>query len=366
MNRVPIAYTINDIYTKPLMAQLVSLYEHAKESTIYDLYIISRDLSTENKQEIGNLVYELCAKAKVQFVDITSDQARIIPNIGSWGREVNYRGLLPELLPDIDKIIYLDADTLVLEDISHLAELDLDDHPYAASADVSEYNQHLVEIARIERNFVIKDIVLTHGYINTGVLVINLAYWRQHHWQSEFIRLLNIFVKYRVDVFPDQDALNYLAIRDGINRIYYLPSTYNSLFTHNVSSITENHVHFDMTAPSYDWYSHVRMIYRNRYLSKNLDARIMMDRVVIIHFCSWKPWVATRGSDHFVSLFTPYAQRVGLLIPPKSSPAPQTALEKVKDSLRLQNLFRKYKKEKLIIFIIFSLGVTSGYLLSIF
>jgi len=40
--------------------------------------------------------------------------------------------LLPELLTDVDRVVYLDIDTLVLDDVCHLAGTDLGDRPAAA------------------------------------------------------------------------------------------------------------------------------------------------------------------------------------------------------------------------------------------
>ncbi|NIZ47297.1 glycosyltransferase family 8 protein [Entomospira nematocerorum] len=328
MASIPIAYTIDNTYTLPLMAQLVALYENAHELTVYDIYIINRKLHAHNKDKIRDLVAQLQPQACVQFLDITDEQDRKIPSIGPWGKEANYRGLLPDLVPHLDRILYLDADTLVLEDLSHLFQIDLNDYPYAATADIDRHDSNLMPIASKEHNYRMKHLLFRYGYMNTGVLLLNLKYWREHHWQEEFIRLLNLIDTHKFVSLPDQDVLNYLAIRDGVNRIYYLPSTYNSLYTHRVESSQKNQVRFNEADANYDWYGHVRMLYRNSYVKEN--TYFIMDRVVIIHFCTLKPWNRSRENDSLVNVFKPYADRVGLEIPTREKHLPRWSIVRKK------------------------------------
>ncbi|NIZ40197.1 glycosyltransferase family 8 protein [Entomospira entomophila] len=321
MSHIPIAYTIDNTYTLPLMAQLVALYENANDTTVYDIYIINRNLDVKNKIKIQALVSQLRSEAVVQFLDISDEQDREIPSIGSWGKETNYRGLLPELVPHLDMILYLDADTLILDDLSHLFQLDLSSHPYAATADIDRHDYNLIHIASKDCNYSMKNLLFQYGYINAGVLLLNLAYWREHNWQKEFIRLLNLIDRHKLVSLPDQDVLNYLAIRDGVNRIYYLPSTYNSLYTHTVESAQNNYVYFNEMDDNYDWYGHIRMIHRNSFVKPSQE--LVMDRVIVIHFCTLKPWNRSRENDSLVNVFKPYAERVGLDIPSREKQLPR-------------------------------------------
>jgi lipopolysaccharide biosynthesis glycosyltransferase len=286
---MPIAYAINDGYTKPLMAQLVALFEQAHPSTVYDIYILNYGLSEKNRSRLIDLVATLKAEAKVIFLDIDDSYNEQIPLVGVWGRETNYRGLLAELLPNLERILYLDADTMVLGDLSHLMQINLEEAPFAAAADIVWQHQNILKIASIDQNLVAEKQLFTFGYINAGIMLINLHYWRQHNWTHQFLRLLNLAKQITPAILPDQDVLNYMAIKDGINRIYYLPTTYNSLYTHAVSTLADNKVATGLASKVDELWTHAQMHRRNQWVH-DVDKLLIFDKVLIIHFCSQKPW----------------------------------------------------------------------------
>ncbi|NIZ19669.1 glycosyltransferase family 8 protein [Entomospira culicis] len=318
--RVPIAYAIDDGYAKILLAQLIALYEHANPETIYDLYILNGKLTKSHREAIVGLVAELNAQAQVTFLDVSFAQQQAIPDIAPWGRETNYRGLLPEFLPHIEKILYLDADTFVLGDLSHLMHLDLEGYLFAATADYFATNRNVIELGVQENNFAIEPIVRTFGYINAGVLLMNLAYWRAHQLQAHFISLLNIIKEKKMNALPDQDVLNYLAIKDGVNRIFYLPTTYNTSYTMGTDSLADRQVDMARHGFHHRLFSEIQRNQRDSYVDRT-NTLLEIDRMMILHFVSNKPWAHYRFTDRFVPLFKPYADRVGLVLAPRKRPA---------------------------------------------
>lgn len=79
---------------------------------------------------------------------------------------IYYRLLLPMLLPnDIHKILYLDADTIVLGSVHQLFEVDLGCQSLAAVGDYAEdHHRNRLGLRR---------------YFNSGVMLIDLQRWRQ-------------------------------------------------------------------------------------------------------------------------------------------------------------------------------------------
>jgi lipopolysaccharide biosynthesis glycosyltransferase len=100
------------------------------------------------------------------------------------------------LLPNLEKALYLDVDIVVSGNIRELWKKDISDYSLAAVQDsILSYN-------------IVKDYIgydyYQEGYINSGVLLINLAYWREHNIQQKLTDYLNTHsVK-----LPDQDAIN--------------------------------------------------------------------------------------------------------------------------------------------------------------
>lgn len=106
------------------------------------------------------------------------------------------RLLLPSMLPHLDKIIYLDCDIVVLRDLHDLWNFDISDVAVAMAPD-----------------FIFKDkktlnrLGITTGYyLNSGVILMNLDYWRKHDVQNRIFSY--ILEKGDKLIYNDQDALN--------------------------------------------------------------------------------------------------------------------------------------------------------------
>ena len=126
------------------------------------------------------------------------------PNYQSgWSYMILMRAALTKLFPEYDRILSLDVDTMVMEDLSYFWEMDMTDKYFAG---VPEY-----EIISRPRD-----------YINVGVMVQNLALIREHELDNGIIDMLN---RQKL-TWPEQDAINSKAK----NHIIILPVRYNDSF----------------------------------------------------------------------------------------------------------------------------------------
>jgi len=127
------------------------------------------------------------------------------------------RLLLPLVLKDIDRVVYLDCDLVVLNDITTLYDTDLLDFPLAACLDfwltggppfappivgwgIEDWQKFLRDVVRLADR---------KAYFNAGVLVMDLKRFRNtglFHAAEEFLEQTN----YKT-VYVDQDALNHVA-----------------------------------------------------------------------------------------------------------------------------------------------------------
>ena len=130
-----------------------------------------------------------------------------------------FRVMLPELLPDVDKIIYLDADILVNRDIKELWDIDIQNYCLAAVPDYSTVNG-------LETPYpVAKQEVPASHYFNTGVLCMNLDRIRAKGSMHE--KVLNYLEENPDARLLDQDALN--AVYGG--ETFLVDGSWNT-FTH--------------------------------------------------------------------------------------------------------------------------------------
>lgn len=148
---------------------------------------------------------------KIKFINVNSLPEYVkefSPNYNTKYTKMSYLRCYFSKVLNEDKILYLDVDTLVDDNIQELWELDLEDNAIAGVHEPGEWNKYLNTYG------------LDDTYINSGVLLMDLKKIREEKLDDSMIYLLNNN-KY---AFPDQDVIN-LVCR---NRIYQLSNIYNS------------------------------------------------------------------------------------------------------------------------------------------
>jgi lipopolysaccharide biosynthesis glycosyltransferase len=136
--------------------------------------------------------------ADVRFHPIDASMVAGLPSVDRFGTIVWLRLMLPELLPDVDRVLYLDSDTLVIAPIRELWDTAMPDAPLAAVANVVERSMwpHIERLGLDD----------PRQFFNTGVLLMDLARMRTADSLAALIQIAN---ERQSDlVWPDQDALN--------------------------------------------------------------------------------------------------------------------------------------------------------------
>ena len=125
------------------------------------------------------------------------------------------RLLLPELLPELDKILYLDCDIIVRQDLARLwNETDLGDNYLAAVFEAAIEGQ-AERFRALGCN--------PARYFNSGFLLMNLVQMRTEHVSEKLLEACRVpYLE-----FPDQDALNQVCQ----GHVLPLSPLYNSIRT---------------------------------------------------------------------------------------------------------------------------------------
>lgn len=211
-----------------------SILEHTDSRICFHI-LHDETVSEENKRRLKQVANQ--KGDFIEFHEIDSAEFECIKNrthgftIGTM-----FRCMLPDLLPDLPKIVYLDADIFVNTDIKELWEFDINDYCLAAVVDEGVIKFHIPNILykypEIDRN----------QYFNAGVLCMNLRKIKQRG------NLKDLVVKFLVNnpeaTYPDQDALNVLFH----NNILYLDSSWNQfVYSHreeNIDILKQGIYHF--------------------------------------------------------------------------------------------------------------------------
>ena len=102
----------------------------------------------------------------------------------------------------IEKVLYLDADSLILSSFKELWETDMEDYYLAAVLDVGpDYVKTAVGLPKDAK------------FINSGVLLINLKKWREEDIESKFIDFLE---KNNMQVYNNDQGIINATLNDSI------------------------------------------------------------------------------------------------------------------------------------------------------
>lgn len=194
----------DDAYSMPLAVMLYSTLVHFRDPRGIEVHVIDDGISATNRGKIEKIVGEF--GGSLHWVSPPRSVVADLPAGHYYTVATYYRLLIPALLPDVDKAIYLDCDLIVQEDLTGLWEQEVGDHYFLAVQDEGypfiDEVPHLTSCA---------DVVIEEGaeYFNAGVLVMNLAQWRKESFPDDVIRFIEKWGDRML--CADQDALNALA-----------------------------------------------------------------------------------------------------------------------------------------------------------
>ena len=248
-------------YALQLITTFHSILNNADDCTDYQfVFLLDDDFEKENFDLISGLIDQYGALDPIVFY-MGDNYAKVEMKLKHITKATYFRLKLPELLPGINKCLYLDTDVIVCEDIGGLFDLELDGFYLAGvkaagfyyPEDKCRFLQQSLGIDRIDQ------------YINAGVLLMNLQLMRKDNLALEFERLVAKNFKNQ-----DQDILNAACY----GKIKILEPRYNLMTKYKV-----------MDEKSYDKVDGVRQCYTRE---EWYDA---CKNPIIIHFADKKkPW----------------------------------------------------------------------------
>lgn len=217
MNReIPIFFTTDDEYIPFLDVAIRSLIENASKAFEYRIIVLNTGLCEENVR----IVKQNEIKGfKIDFINISNEVEGIrsrLKDVYHFSIVTYYRLFIASLFPQYDKVIYLDCDLVLLGDISELYNTELGENILGAAPE--EFVQNTEEFRLYAERALGVD---PDGYVNAGVLLMNLGEFRKNKIEEKFIKLIT---EYDFDLLdPDQAYLNYLCL----GKIHVLPNGWN-------------------------------------------------------------------------------------------------------------------------------------------
>lgn len=211
MVHIPIVYAMDDDYICAVIVSITSLALNAGLDTFYDVYILV-DNNFSGKNEVERAVAGLGRKLEIQFINVGNRFQKAYLRYDFISRPTYFRLALPEML-NKEKCIYLDADTIICEDLQQLYETDISDK-YIAGVKAPWFH------IREDKDSYCKQAMLPSmkQYVNAGVLLLNLDEMRKFDLADKFMD----YLKYDMEC-QDQDIINSCCY----GKIAILPFQYN-------------------------------------------------------------------------------------------------------------------------------------------
>lgn len=244
MTKITIVYAPDTNFFPLTLVSMASVLQNAPATDSIQFAIIYAGLDEKYLPMIDNLQSIHPFELKLLKVDETAFADFPLANwvtVETW-----FRCLMGDLLPQTDKALYLDCDTIVRSSLAPLFSLDMKENLMAGVEDISK-SKFMAEKLALEDNL----------YCNAGVIFANLEAWRK----ADFFNLIKRVITDNSTVSNDQDAINKAC--DKLK--FRLPPQYDFMHTWWFDNI-----------PEYD------AEYMKQYEAAGNDA-------VIVHFIGPKP-----------------------------------------------------------------------------
>ena len=265
--QINICFVMDNNYTE----QILAIIQNIKETTTCQktIYVLAWDVSGENKTMIENLSNNLC---RVVVKTVLPYYIKQCMDAGGYERDkkrytVPPTGLLkfciPDILKDIDKVLYIDGDMTIHSSLEELFNIDVSGFYCAAVPDIGSITmvgRPLCKIMQGDKN-----------YFNSGMMLMNLVRLRKDKMMGKLFKIKKGLTDRSL---MDQDALN-VGFKGHVK---LLPCRYNYL--HGITTSLKNKA---LTLEQ------INGLYGTKY--KYLEQLQDPENILIYHYAGWtKPW----------------------------------------------------------------------------
>lgn len=280
MRKIPIVFASDNNYVMPTIVAITSMLVNKKNNTFYDIYILENNIQEENKNQFYWHDYK--DGYKVHFLPLDLKELEKWKGNGNWPITTFGRFFVCDLLLEYEKCIYLDGDTIILDDLTELYATDIDDkYLGGVKSPGTNYN-----VAANKHDFLSKE---SEKYflkcINAGVLLLNLKLLRDNgggeYLKNKTFEISNNLEK--GEIVTDQDIINALFA----DKMEYMDLKYN-FYINNITNNDERH-------------------YYPFCFTRNIIEEAFSNPVIVHYAIPEKPWSYSNSKSVYPFLYKKYA-----------------------------------------------------------
>ena len=190
-------YASNDAYVPYLAASVCSLCEHNKQEKSITFHIMSLEINEENRLKLSGMIHKYGRKLVIYELGDVTEKIRFTVDTKGFDISVLARLFVGSTLPEqIDRVLYLDCDTIVLDSLHELFCTDLEGYLLGAVGEPTVTKSRKASLGMDPAAL----------YVNSGVILFHLSFWRTENAEKT---VLDYYAsKGGALTAPDQDAIN--------------------------------------------------------------------------------------------------------------------------------------------------------------
>lgn len=193
----------SEAYARHLTVSLYSALAKLPPDRSAKVFVIDGGMGAKTRRRVMRCLTVSHPSAQVQIISPDLDRLDGLPVSARHPAAVYLQLMIPKLLPpEVKRVLYLDSDVVVTEDVSPLFAMDMKGRAlWAVRDDIDD-----AELTRLRHDF--PDVAFRRGaeYINTGVLLMDLSAWRREQIAERALAILREHG--HLCIWQNQDAIN--------------------------------------------------------------------------------------------------------------------------------------------------------------
>lgn len=274
-----VAYHSSDTFSSVLAVSMASIMENNQEMDDITFYVLEKQISDENKKKLREMVSSYGRNlVMIPMPDMQKVFNFPIARVRKkWILDSYCRLFLGTILPEsVEKVLYLDCDTLCHGDLQDFWEIDLGGNYCGAVTDA--VGEHYYDLFGMNN---------TSRYCNSGMILFNLKRWREDKLEdkvAEYVRQHNGYV-----FFMEQSVMN-IVLQDRIQILHPKYNTYTL-----ISALTYKEL---------KWLRHCKRFYSEAECAEaRRDPRLI--HLTNLFLVKGRPWI--EGNTHpYKDIFMDY------------------------------------------------------------